>query len=140
MTEFAGRTYVVKMGDGEEPEEYDKIAGMRETGLSINNSAIDVSSKDSSQFTKLISGGMKSLDISLSGIMSDDATIQRLIAAVLATDGSDIQSFRLESSMGDSFAGRFFIESFSRNGAYTDAEVYDLKLKSADVPEYTAPA
>ncbi len=137
MTYYAGKVFTVKVGDGAAPEVFTTVAAAKSHSLSINNEAIDVTNKDGNQFRALINGGIKSLEISLSGIMTDDTTIAARMMT-LATGTDNIANFHLVSGLGDKFAGPFFVQSLERSGEVNNAETYSFKLSSAGTIVYTA--
>lgn len=131
MTAGAGSDFIIKMGDGAGPEVFTTVAGMKSTGASINNESIDITNKDAPRFRELISGGIKSMSLTLSGVMKNSQTIKDLLAAIMSTTGGDIKNFKLISGLGYSFSGAFFIASFEPNGDIGKDETYSLKLESS---------
>lgn len=132
-----GNDFLVKLGDGGAPEVFTTIAGMKSTGLSINNEMIDITNKDNAAWRKLEWGGIKSMSISLSGVMQDHATVKTLMAAIMSKVGADKRNFQLISGLGYKFQGSFFIASFEPSGDVGKEETYSIKLESADEPTFT---
>jgi predicted secreted protein len=131
-----GKSFLVKR-ETSTPGTYATVGGMKSNGMQINNKLIDVTDKDLPDWMQQISGGIKSMSLTLSGVMKDNAQLVALMAAVVATDGTDIQNFQLVSALGYKFQGPFAIEDFSANGDVGKEESYTLKLSSAGNITYT---
>lgn len=136
MTYFAGKVFTVKVGDGAATEVFTTVAAAKSHSLSINNEAIDVTNKDGDQFRSLINGGIKSMEISFSGILTDSATIAETMLD-LANSTSNIANFKLVSGTG-TYAGPFFVQSLEMSGEVSNAQTYSFKLSSAAAITYTA--
>jgi TP901-1 family phage major tail protein len=129
-TKYAGRSFLVKSGDGGGTEVFTTIGNMRTNSLSINNEMIDVTDKDGGQFREIIAGGIKSLSISGEGVMSDDTIVARLLAKSLSTTGTDKSNYQIVIGTG-TFTGSFFLTKFEVAGGYNDAQTYTIALESA---------
>lgn len=117
------------------PITYSTIAGMRSTGLTINNEQVDVTDKGDVPWRQLLACGIRSMELSASGIFSDATVLASLMTDV--TTGA-IVNFKIISGRGDMFVGAFLITSCERNGEYNGAEQYTLSLASAGAIAYTA--
>ncbi len=137
MTIGHGNDFLVKLGDGNVPEVFSTIGGMKSNGCSVNNEMIDVTNKDSAAWKQLEAGGIKSLSISGAGIMQDVATIKALMAAIMSTTGGDKRNFKLISGLGYSFIGSFFISSLELAGDVGKEETFSIKLDSAAAPTFS---
>lgn len=126
-----GKDFLIKMGDGGAPEVFTTIAGLKSNSLSINNEAIDVTNKDNAYWRQMISGGIKSLSISGSGVMKDAASIKALMAAIVSISNGDIVNFQVVSSLGYKFQGAFLVQSFEPAGDVGKEETYSFKLESS---------
>jgi predicted secreted protein len=135
---FKGRNFLIKKEDTPGSNTWSIIAGMRTSALTINNAQIDVTDKEGAPFRQLLSGGIKSLSLTGAGVMKDATATRTLLAAVLATDGTDILNFQLVSDFGDKFQGAFQVVGFDRSGDVKAEEIYTIKLESAGVIAYTA--
>jgi TP901-1 family phage major tail protein len=110
------------------------VAGMRSTGLTINNEQVDVTDKGDVPWRQLLAVGIRSMELSASGIFSNAAVLSDIMNDV--TNGS-IVTFKAISGRGDYFDGDFLVSSCERNGEYNGAEQYSLSLSSAGAVVYT---
>ena len=112
------------------------IAGLRTTRLSINNTLVDVTTKDSSaKRTLLAAAGIQSMSISVDGVFND-AAIEETIRG-FAVAGS-INTFKLLFPNGDDFTGSFQIASYERGGDVGGEETFSMTLESSGTIAYTA--
>lgn len=139
MTKYAGRNHLVAMGNADgPPETFTTIANTRSTGLSITVEGIDVTDKGSTdQWRELIEGGVRSAEVSISGPMSDAATLA--LMKVRAKNGS-INNYRITNGKGDVWQGAFQVQGLENAGEYNADETYSFKLASAGPLTYTAAA
>lgn len=115
---------------------YITIGGMRSTGMTINNEQVDVTDKGDVPWRQLLNVGIRSMDMSASGIFSNDGALSDMM--LRATDGV-ISTFRIISGRGDKFDGDYQVVSCERNGEYNQAEQFSLSLASAGAITYTGP-
>lgn len=111
------------------------VAGMRSTGLTINNEQVDVTDKGDVPWRQLLAVGIRSMELSAAGIFSNADVMADIMADV--TTGA-IVTFKITSGRGDSFLGDYLVGSCERNGEYNGAEQYSLSLSSAGAVVYTA--
>lgn len=116
------------------PSTYATVAGMRSTGVKINNEQVDVTDKGDTPWRQLLACGIRSMEISAAGMFSDAATLNSIMTDV--TSGAIVQ-FKIISGRGDTFVGLFLVQSCERNGEYNQAEQYSLTLVSAGAVTYT---
>lgn len=117
------------------PSTYETIAGMRSTSVKINNEQVDVTDKGDVPWRQLLQCGIRSMELSASGIFTSDVSLGDIMSDV--TSGSIVQ-FKIISGRGDTFVGMFLVASCERNGEYNGAEQYSLTLASAGTVTYTA--
>ena len=112
------------------------IAGLRATSLVINNTMVDVTTKDSSAKRTLLAGaGIQSMSISADGVFTD-AAIEETIRGFAAADS--INTFLLLFPNGDDFTGSFQITSYERAGSVGGEETFSITLESSGTIAYTA--
>lgn len=116
------------------PSTYETIAGMRSTSVKINNEQVDVTDKGDVPWRQLLQCGIRSMELSASGIFSDAVALADIMADVTA---GNIVQFQIISGRGDKFVGLFLVASVERNGEYNGAEQYSLTLASAGAVTYT---
>lgn len=133
---FAGRTFVLKKGDGATVEAYTTIGGARSTNLSINNNPVDVSDASSVYQKMLANGGIQSMEISLDGVCKDNAMFEALELAAVNRTASNYQ---MNSGSGAKWEGTFVITSFQRTGPHDGAETFSASFSSHGQIAYTAP-
>lgn len=140
MAKYKGRLFIVKRGQGDgPPETFTTIGGMRSTGMSINNETVDVTDKGSAPWRELLAGaGLKSMSITLAGVFKNDAELKALQTRILASDGTDILNFKIQSDSGDTFTGAFQITSLERNGEHVGEEQYSISLESSGAIVFVA--
>jgi TP901-1 family phage major tail protein len=113
---------------------YVTIAGMRSTSLKINNEQVDVTDKGDIPWRQLLACGIRSMELSASGIFSNAVALTEIMADVV---GGGIVDFKVISGRGDMFVGAYLVASCERNGEYNGAEQYSLTLASAGAIAYT---
>ena len=64
MAAQKGSALLMKIGDGASPEVFTTIGGLRSTSISLNEEAVDVTTKDSSGKYRELLGAASSLDCS----------------------------------------------------------------------------
>jgi len=110
------------------------VAGMRSTGMTINNEQVDVTDKGDVPWRQLLAVGIRSMELSASGIFSNADVLADIMVDV--TTGA-IVTFKIISGRGDFFDGDYLVGSCERNGEYNGAEQYSLTLSSAGAVVYT---
>ena len=133
-----GRSLLIKRGDGATSETFTTIAGLIESSISINGGIVDVTTKDSSGWRKLLAGaGTTSVAISGSGRFEDgDGTFELLETACMNKTLNNYEIIVTDS--GDKFAGSFQVASVERSGGYEDEIKYSLTLESSGTISFTA--
>ena len=134
MTKYLGKNFLVQVGDVGAAANFVTVASMRTTALSINNEQIDVTEKDVMPWRELMEGGLRSMDVSLAGPMSDGASLTTMRSAV---NTGQIRYFKLLSGLGDTWIGKFQVATMERAGDNDKEETYTLKLMSSGAITYT---
>lgn len=115
-------------------QNFEVVGGMRTTKFLLNNQMVDVTTKESGQWRKLLSGvGNSYVSISGSGIFTNKKS-ERLIREA-AFDNRDL-SFEISFGNSDKLTGRFIINVYERIGNVSEEEVYNLGLESSDNVRY----
>lgn len=112
------------------------IAGAQENGISIDNSPVDITSIGDGGYRTLADfAGMRTLDISVSGVWVDKVMRdQALGAALLLTD------ITIEFADGGDIAGDFYLASYEETGPHDGAVTFTASLQSSGEWTYTAAA
>lgn len=134
MAKFLGKSFLLQVGDQLTPTNFVTVAGMRTTSASIANAAIDVTDKDVMPWRTLLEGGLRSIDITAAGIVSDATSLQTVRNAVML---GQIRYCKIISGLNDIFTGQFQIQSCDRSGAHDKEEIYTIKLQSSGVITYS---
>lgn len=137
MAESKGRLVVIKLGDGEVSETFTTIGGLRTSSLTFNGAAVDVTTKDSAPWRKLIGDtGIKSISISGAGIFQDDAVIALLRTAAMAQSLNNFQF--VDGNTGDIYEGAFQVTNFTENAPHDNAKDFSITLESSGAVTFTA--
>lgn len=112
------------------------LAGMRTTGLAINNEQVDITNKDSGGWRELLAGaGTQSMDITVEGVFTN-AAIENTVRGYAVANS--INPFALVFGDGDHIVGNFAISNYQRAGTFNGEETYSMTLQSSGQPTYTS--
>ena len=127
---------------------YVTVGGLRSTGITMNDEAVDVTNKDSFGVrTLLAGGGTQSVSISGSGVFTDSTTEQALRTTFYgqanSSDGSSAQTaafknFQVIVKDLGTFTGAFMIASLGYSGEFNGEISYDITLESAGYITFAA--
>jgi TP901-1 family phage major tail protein len=130
MAAQAGEDFLLKHGDDT------VIAGLRSTGMTLNNEAVDVTTKDSAGMRTLLAGaGIQSWTFSASGVFTDAASEETLRSQAAA---GSLDTYKIVAGNGDSWSASFLVTSYARNGEYNGEENFDITLESSGAITYAA--
>ena len=130
-----GRLFLLKVGDAASPEIFTTLAGLRVTSFVINNTPVDVTTKDSSSWRQLLEGGgIQSMSLSGSGVFTDAASEELVRAAAFA---QTIDAYQIVMPNGDILEAQFLITSYERAGDFDAEETFAISLESSSVPGFT---
>jgi TP901-1 family phage major tail protein len=134
MVAVTGRSAVLKVYNG---STYVTIGGIVVSGLTFNQSPVDVTDVDSTnQFRELLeNGGTKTMSVNVSGVFKDSAAEE--IVRALTISGSFIACQFIIENMG-TYAGDFLLTSIAYNGGVNVATTYNATFESAGAITYTA--
>jgi TP901-1 family phage major tail protein len=137
MSGQKGRDVLIKIGDGEEPEAFVTVAGIRAKTISLNARAVDGTSGESPEaWRELIAGaGVKSASVSGAGVFKDaasDALIQQ------AFFSQAVKQFQLVIPDFGALEGPFLIEALDYSGDHDGEAAFAITLASAGVLSFTA--
>ena len=131
-----GKDLLVKIdmtGDGQ----FETIAGLRATRISLNAETVDVTSLESTGgWRELLGGaGVKTAAISGSGVFKDEGTDER--ARQIFFDG-ETPEFQVIIPGFGTLEGRFQITSIEYAGNHNGEATYELALASAGALNFVA--
>jgi TP901-1 family phage major tail protein len=108
---------------------YTTIAGLRSTSLTLNDEAVDITTKDSSGIrTLLANGGVQSMSISGSGVFTDAASETTLKSAFGATD---FHNFQIIIPNFGTYTGEFMVASLEYAGEHNGEVTYSITLENS---------
>jgi predicted secreted protein len=110
------------------------IAGAQENGVSVDNSPVDITSIGDDGFRTLADfAGMRSLDISISGVWVDKVLRDSALGATLL-----LTDITIEFADGGDISGDFYLASYEETGAHDGAVTFTASLQSSGEWTYTA--
>lgn len=130
---YLGRNLLVKI-ETSTPGTFITVAGMRSTGISLNNTMIDVTTKDDGLWRKQIAGGIRSAEISGAGVFRNDASHKRMM--VLFETAVPFAA-QVVTQDGDLWAGSFALTKLERAGEFDKEETYNITLESCGAVTFT---
>lgn len=105
------------------------IAGLRENSVSFDGSGVEITSKSDSGFRTFGSfAGVKSFDISASGVLSDDIFLDIVSTPATSQLLTDVS---FEYANGDVISCNVYIASCEFAGAHDGENTYTLSLQSS---------
>ena len=117
---IAAKDFLLRIGDGGGPEVFTTIGQQRVTRLTINNSEVDITNKDSAGIRRLLpEASVRSFQMTVDGIFDDQAAAERLRA--VAEAGVPKANFELIDATGDDYAGEFQISNFEMGGGHEES-------------------
>ncbi len=138
MTAQAGRTLLLKIGDGGSPTEvFTTVAGLKTKQFQLNAQTVDATNADSaSAWRELLAGaGVKSATLSGSGIFRDQASDEAVRAAFFAGTNANWQI--VVPDFG-TLQGAFQIAALEYAGVYDGAVTFTITLQSAGAISWSA--
>ena len=148
MAAQKGSALLLKIGDGASPEVFTTVGGLRSTSITMNDEAVDVTTKDSLGHRGLLAGGgVNSVSVSGSGVFTDAASETSLKSAYFAqqntSDGSSSQTpafnnYQIIIPDFGTMTGSFMIASLEYAGEYNGEVTYSVTLESAGYITFAA--
>lgn len=140
MAKQLGRALLVKIGDGEVSEAFANLCGLNSKSLTINNTAIDVTTPDCTApegalWTETLAG-LKNVSVSGDGFFEDSTTEARMNTVAMGADNK--ANFQVVVPDFGTYAGAFRITSLEFGGETEGGVTYSLSLESTGVITFTA--
>lgn len=108
---------------------YTTVGGLRTTGITLNDEAVDITNKDSSNHrTLLANGGIQSVSVSGGGVFTDVASETTLKNAFGA---SVFNNFEIVIPDFGSYKGKFMVASLEYTGEHNGEVTYSVTLESS---------
>ena len=139
MAKQLGRSFLLKVGDGEASEVFTALAGINSKSITINNSSIDVTTPDASSpggvlFAQSLNG-LKSMSVSGDGIFLDETAEARLNTVAMQAD--PVANFELVVPDFGTFAGEFRVASLEFGGETEGGVTFSVSLESNGTVTFT---
>ena len=140
MAKQLGRSFLLKVGDGEASEVFTALAGINSKSITINNSSIDVTTPDASSpggvlFAQSLNG-LKSMSVSGDGIFLDETAEARLNTVAMQAD--PVANFELVVPDFGTFAGEFRVASLEFGGETEGGVTFSISLESNSTVTFTS--
>ena len=136
-TKVKGRSMLLGIGDSAVPATavFTTIGGVRAKSYSQSAEEIDITDGDDDVWKKGLEGGVMSISLSVSGLVSNNTSYELMRAKAQA---GTIWAFQLSGiSDSDAIKGNFLITSLEENGEYNGAQQFTASLVSQDTPTFT---
>jgi len=132
-----GRDVLIRIGDGEEPESFVTVAGIRARTISLSARLVDATTAESPvAWRQLIaSAGTKRIEVAGAGMFNDAASDARLRAAYFA---GEAPTFQLEVAGFGILEGPFAIGELAYAGEHDSEATFSIRLASAGVISFEA--
>jgi len=140
MAKQLGRAMLLKIGDGGGSEVFTALAGINSKTLTINNSAIDVTTPDASSpagalFSASLNG-LKSVSLSADGVFLDETAEARLNTVAMAADNS--ANFEIVVPDFGTYSGAFRVTSLEFGGETEGGVTFSASMESTGTIAFTA--
>jgi len=140
MAKQLGRSFLLKVGDGEASEVFTALAGINSKSITINNSSIDVTTPDASSpggvlFAQSLNG-LKSMSVSGDGIFLDETAEARLNTVAMQAD--PVANFEMVVPDFGTFAGEFRVASLEFGGETEGGVTFSISLESNGTVTFTS--
>lgn len=115
---------------------YTTVGGLRSTGISMNDEAVDVTTKDSSGVRELLAnGGIQTCSVSGSGVFTDAASETTLKNAF---GGANFANFEIVIPDFGVYKGKFMVASLEYTGEHNGEATYSVTLENSGAFAFTA--
>jgi TP901-1 family phage major tail protein len=140
MAKQLGRAMLVKIGDGEDPEVFSNLCGLKTKTITINRNSIDATTADCTTpegaLWRETLAGLQAIDFSGDGIFEDSTTETRLHTIAMAADNS----VNLQIVVPDfgTYAGAFRVNNFEFSGETEGELTFSASFESNGAVTFTA--
>ena len=133
MAKQLGRSFLLKVGDGEASETFTTVAGINSKSITVNNSAIDVTTPDATTpggaLWSQSMDGLKQITVSGDGIFIDESAQEGRLNTV-AMSATPTANFEIVIPDFGTYSGEFRITSFELGGETEGAVTFSISLES----------
>lgn len=135
MTAQRGSELLIKLGDGNSPETFTTIGGLKTSSASFNSESIDVSDEGVELWRTLLAAtGLMTASLSGAGVFKNGAT-EREVRSIFFT--RSIRNYQLVLPGFGVLQGPFFIPALEYHGDHGGAVEYTMTFESADELSFT---
>ena len=114
---------------------YVTVGGFRVNTMTINNEAVDVTTKGASKWRELLeAAGSQTMSLPGNGVFKDGAQ-QELMRAQAASNSH--VNYEIIASNGDKWQGSFQVTTYERAGEYNGEETFSVALENAGTILFT---
>ncbi len=136
MPAKSGDKFLLKVGDGQSPENFTSLGALRGTTLRGSNTSIDVTNKGSGGSRELLDGGgVQSMTLSGAGVFLNDASDEILRKNFAA---KSLNNYQIINEDGHVWQGKFLVTDYERGGDNNAEETFSVTLESSGIITYTA--
>ena len=137
MAAQKGKDILLKIGDGESPEVFTTVAGLRARTISLNARSVDATDSDSAgRWRELLAGaGVKQASVSGAGIFRDAASDALIRTAFFAQTADNWQL--IVPDFG-TLEGPFLVAALEYAGEHEGEATYAITLASAGEVTFAA--
>lgn len=137
MAAQRGNDILLKIGDGQDPQGFVTVAGLRARTLSLNARSVDVTDGDSAgRWRELLAGaGVRQATVSGAGVFRDAASDALIREAFFAQDARD---WRLILPDFGVIEGPFLVAALEYAGQHEGEASFALTLASAGAVTFVA--
>ncbi|PQA87242.1 phage major tail protein, TP901-1 family [Hyphococcus luteus] len=132
-----GKDLLLKLGDGETPESFSVIGGLRTKSLSLNAQTVDVThSQSSGGWRELLAGaGVRQASVSGAGVFLNDAAAAEARSVFFSNEA---RNWRVIVPGFGTIEGAFLIANLDYAGEHDREASMSLALESAGALSFTA--
>lgn len=135
MAAFAGRTMLLKRGDGAMVEVFTTVGCFTTVTFSASSEAVEITCSDDAasltttlKKTLLPFAGISSVSVSANGVFKDQAVLFLIEDDLF--EGS-LNNYQIAFGNGDVYTGAFQITSLEYTGEFNGAQQYSISLESS---------
>ena len=129
MAAEKGSAFLLKLSDGGADPQFETVAGLRTTQMSINAEPVVTTNKGSEGWREILSeAGTRSVSVSGAGVFNGTAAEIRLKHHAL---GGIVSDYQLTFESGEVVAGKFLVTRLDYAGDFGGERTYTLSLESA---------
>lgn len=135
MANHAGKLVALSV-ESATPTVYNAVGGLRAKSVRMNAQSIDVTDSESTDLWQelLSGGGVKSMEISGSGVFEDDAAIERVRTLFIV---GTIEDWRVSLPSWQQIDCLMHISSLEIDGPHDGAVAFSITLQSSGKPTFT---